>query len=183
MPYIKDTLSILAECATADVGTSKRSIVEESAIRSDYNSIEEAAEPVVITAEMVTVVKVGNDYMTEMNCLVPYMKTFGVTSVEEALNNVAVANGLPERSVGLLVESKAAVDRMIEEACKKSKAAGNSKAKDACLKKVSKATDLVNKLKSKGIPVKAKKEVCSKEENCPECGKTEGCAKESGCKK
>ena len=168
MPYIKDTLSILAECATADVGTSKRSIVEESAIRSDYNAIEEAAEPVVITAEMVTVVKVGNDYMTEMNCLVPYMKTFGVTSVEEALNNVAVANGLPERSVGLLVESKAA---------------GNSKAKDACLKKVSKATDLVNKLKSKGIPVKAKKEVCSKEENCPGCGKTEGCEKESGCKK
>ena len=55
--------------------------------------------------------------------------------------------------------------------------------KDACLKKVSKATDLVNKLKSKGIPVKAKKEVCSKEENCPECGKTEGCEKESGCKK
>ena len=158
MPYVKDTLSILAECASADLGTSKTSIVEESAVRSDYNSIEEAAEPVYFGANMVPVVKVRNDFMTEMNCLVPYMKGYGIKSIEEALNNVALANGLPERSVGLLVESKAGVQRMIEEACSKSKAAGNDKAKKACLKKVQKATDLVNKLKSKGFPVKAKKE-------------------------
>jgi hypothetical protein len=173
MPYIKDTLSILAECASADVGMSKKTIVEEAGIRSAYDSLEETAEPVFISAEMVTVVKVGNDYMTEMNCLVPFMKSYGIKSVEEALNDVAIANGLPERSVGLLVESKESVARMIQEATKKSKAAKNSKAKNACLGKVQKATDLVNKLKSKGFSVKTKKEECGDNE----CGKVSECDK------
>lgn len=158
MPYIKDTFSILAECAAIDLPDTQR-VVRESEVRSDYENIEEAAGNYIITAEMVPVVQIGNEYYTEAQLLAPFMRDAEIRSIAEALDCVAEANKLEAKSVGLLVESNSSVSGMIEKACKKE----SGKTKDKVMDKVSKATDLVKNLKSKGYPVKRKVDKKDKE--------------------
>ena len=138
-------------------------------------SFDEVDEDVVYTAEMVSVIKVGDDYLTEMNTLYPYMKSNNITSVAEALNNVAAVNGLQEKAVGLLIESDDRTAEMIQEACKK-----GGKAKEKALDKIKKATKIPAKLKKEGFPVKKKKgKESAKDEACAKEGcKSEGCKKE-----
>ncbi len=150
MPYIKDTFSILAECAAIDLPDTQR-VVRESEVKTGYTDIEEAAGNYTITAEMVPVVQIENEYFTEAQLLAPFMRDAGIKSMAEALTAVAEANNLPEKSVGLLIESGCSVNSVIEKACAK----GN-KAKDAVMDKISKATDLAKDLKYKGFPVKRK---------------------------
>ena len=150
MPYIKDSFSILAECAAIDLPDTQR-VVRESEVREGYNDIEEAAGNYSISAEMVPVVQIGEEYYTEAQLLAPFMRDAKIRSMAEALDAVAEANKLPAKSIGLLIESECAVTGIIEKACAK----GN-KAKDAVMDKISKATDLVKDLKSKGFPVKRK---------------------------
>lgn len=152
MPYIKDSFSILAECAAVDFADTKRSVIE-SEIRSAYSDIEEASIPYAVCAEMVPVVQIDGEYYTEASFMAPFMRDAGIKSMIEALNLIAEANKLPAKSVGLLVESDCAVSEMIERACQKE----STKAKDAVMNKVGKATDLVKGLKDKGYPVKKKK--------------------------
>ena len=163
--FIRDTYSLLAEAAAMDLETNTSSALTESQIDSIMESIEEVSEDIVYTAEMVSVIKVGDDYLTEMNALYPYMTSNGITSVAEALNNVARINGLQEKAVGLLIESDKQVKDMINKAAEK-----GSKAKEKALDKVKKATKLPEKLKKQGFPVKKKK--CK--------NNNEGCVKE-GC--
>jgi len=152
MPYIKDSFSVLAECAAIDLpGTD--GIVRESEVRSDYSSIEEVSEEYIATAEMVPVVKINEEYFTEATFLAPFMRDNGVKSIAEALDAVASANNLPAKSVGLLIESECGVSEMIGKACEKE----NAKVKDKVLDKVSKATRLAKSLKDKGYPCKKKK--------------------------
>ena len=161
MPYIKDSFSILAECAAIDLPDTKR-VVRESEVRSDYENIEEAVGNYSITAEMVPVVQLGEGYYTEAQLLAPFMRDAGVKSIAEALDLVAEANKLPAKGVGLLIESNCCVTGMIEKACQKE----SVKAKDAVMTKIGKATDLANALKAEGYTVKRK------------CGKTtESCKK------
>lgn len=154
--FIRDTYSLLAEAAAMDLETNTSSALTESQIDSIMESIEEVSEDIVYTAEMVSVIKVGDDYLTEMNALYPYMTSNGITSVAEALNNVAKVNGLQEKAVGLLIESDKQVKDMINKAAEK-----GSKAKEKALDKVKKATKLPEKLKKQGFTVKKKK--CVKE--------------------
>ena len=163
--FIRDTYSLLAEAAAMDLETNTSSALTESQIDSIIESIEEVSEDIVYTAEMVSVIKVGDDYLTEMNALYPYMTSNGITSVAEALNNVAKVNGLQEKAVGLLIESDKQVKDMINKAAEK-----GSKAKEKALDKVKKATKLPEKLKKQGFPVKKKK--CK--------NNNEGCVKEDG---
>lgn len=151
MPYIKDTFSILAECAAIDLPDTQR-VVRESEVRSGYESIEEATGNYNITAEMVPVVQIENEFFTEAQSLAPFMRDANIKSIAEALDCVAEANKLEAKSVGLLVESKCSVNSMIEKACKSE----SCKIKDKVMDKVGKATELVNNLKSKGYPVKRK---------------------------
>ena len=151
MPYIKDSFSILAECAAIDLPDTKR-VVRESEVRSDYENIEEAEANYTATAEMVPVVKIGEEYYTEAQFMAPFMRDAGIKSMVEALNAIAEANNLPENSVGLLIESECAVSGMIEKACQKE----SVKAKDAIMDKIGRASDLAKDLKSKGFPVKRK---------------------------
>ena len=151
MPYIKDSFSILAECAAIDLPDTKR-IVRESEVRTDYESIEEAKSTYAFTAEMVPVVEIDGQYYTETQCMAPFMRDTEIKSMSEALDAIAEANKLPAKSVGLLIESNCSVSNMIEKACQKE----SSKVKDAVMNKVSKATDLAKNLKSKGYPVKRK---------------------------
>ena len=161
--FIRDTYSLLAEASAMDLETNTSSALTESQIDSIMESIEEVSEDIVYTAEMVSVIKVGDDYLTEMNALYPYMTSNGITSVAEALNNVAKVNGLQEKAVGLLIESDKQVKDMINKAAEK-----GSKAKEKALDKVKKATKLPEKLKKQGFPVKKKK--CK--------NNNEGCVKE-----
>ena len=84
MPYIKDTFSILAECAAIDLPDTRR-IVRESEVRCDYEDIEEAAEEYAMSAEMVPVVQIGNEYYTEAQLLAPFMRDANIKSIAEAL--------------------------------------------------------------------------------------------------
>ena len=153
--FIRDTYGLLAEAAAMDLEANTSAALTESQINNVMESIEEVSEDIVYTAEMVSVIKVGDDYLTEMNALYPYMTSNGITSVAEALNNVAQVNGLQEKAVGLLIESDDQVKSMINKAAKK-----GSKAKERALDKVKKATKLPEKLKKEGFPVKKKKNEC-----------------------
>lgn len=151
MPYIKDSFSILAECAAIDLPDTQR-VVAESEIRTGYTDIEEAASEYSVSAEMIPVVQIENEYYTEAQFLAPFMRDAEIKSMAEALDAVAEANNLPEKSVGLLIESECNVSDMIKGACQK-----ESKIKDATMNKIGKATDLANKLKAKGYSVKRKR--------------------------
>ena len=158
MPYIKDTFSILAECAAIDLPDTRRA-VRESDTRYGYESIEEAEEYYEASAVMVPVVQIGEEYYTEAQFLAPFMRDAEIKSMTEALDCVAEANGLKAKSVGLLIESNCSVTGMIEKACQKESAKGKeNKIKDAVMNKIDKATDLAKNLKSKGYPVKRKKD-------------------------
>lgn len=152
MPFIKNPINILAECAASDIKSTSE-IVKESAVRSYYNNIEEAEELVTSSAEMVPVIKIGESYYTETNYLAPFMRDHNIKSIAEALSAVSKANDLDDKDVGLLVEPKECVSSMIEKACK----CENSKVKDNVLNKVDKANKLIKNLKDKGYKVKAKK--------------------------
>ena len=152
MPYIKDSFSILAECAAIDLPDTRR-IVRESEVKSEYEDIEEATTEYSVMAEMIPVVQIENGYYTEAQFLAPFMRDAGIKSMIQALDCVAEANNLPAKSVGLLIESKCSINEMIERACQKE----SGKAKDAVMNKIGKATDLAKSLKSKGYPVKRKK--------------------------
>lgn len=160
--FLKDPYSMLAEAADMDLSISTSTALTESQINTVMESFDEVDEDVVYTAEMVSVIKVGDDYLTEMNSIYPYMQSNGITSVAEALNDVARINGLQEKSVGLLIDSDDKIESMMEAAKKK-----GGKAKEGALDKIKKATKIPAKLKKEGFPVKKKK-------SC----KKEGCAKE-----
>ena len=173
--FIKDPYSLLAEAASMDLSVNTSVALTESQVNTIMESFDEVSEDVVYTAEMVSVVKVGGDYLIEMNALYPYMKSNNITSVAEALNNVAAVNGLQEKAVGLLIESDDRTAEMIQEACKK-----GGKAKEKALDKIKKATKIPAKLKKEGFPVKKKKgKESAKDEACAKEGcKSEGCKKE-----
>ena len=173
--FIKDPYSLLAEAAELDLSINTAAALTESQVNTIMESFDEVDEDVVYTAEMVSVIKVGDDYLTEMNTLYPYMKSNNITSVAEALNNVAAVNGLQEKAVGLLIESDDRTAEMIQEACKK-----GGKAKEKALDKIKKATKIPTKLKKEGFPVKKKKgKESAKDEACAKEGcKSEGCKKE-----
>ena len=170
--FIKDPYSLLAEAAELDLSINTAAALTESQVNTIMESFDEVDEDVVYTAEMVSVIKVGDDYLTEMNTLYPYMKSNNITSVAEALNNVAAVNGLQEKAVGLLIESDDRTAEMIQEACKK-----GGKAKEKALDKIKKATKIPAKLKKEGFPVKKKKgKESAKDEACAKEGcKSEGC--------
>ena len=173
--FIKDPYSLVAEAAELDLSINTAAALTESQVNTIMESFDEVDEDVVYTAEMVSVIKVGDDYLTEMNTLYPYMKSNNITSVAEALNNVAAVNGLQEKAVGLLIESDDRTAEMIQEACKK-----GGKAKEKALDKIKKATKIPAKLKKEGFPVKKKKgKESAKDEACAKEGcKSEGCKKE-----
>ena len=163
MPFVKNALDILVEAASTDLQSNQHQIIKESSIMSGYKSIPEASHPIINGPEVVPIVDVDGGYYTEMNFLYPYMKSAKISSIAEALNNVAAANNLSECSVGLLIESGDNVTECINKAIE----SADPKKEKSVLGKVSKAINISDKLKSKGIDVKKKKPA-----KCPKCGKT-----------
>lgn len=151
--FAKDTLTLLAEAANLDMSNDTESAITEGQIKSVMESIEEVSEEVVITAEMVSVIAVGEDYLVEINNLLPFMKSAEIKSVGEALDAVSRVNGLPDKSVGLLIES----DDFIDEKCEAAKCKKDKKSKNKILDKINKSVGLSDKLKKQGYTVKKKK--------------------------
>jgi hypothetical protein len=148
--FIKDPLTLLAECATSDLVSSTELSVEEASIINRYNSIEEASRIIRYDADVVPVVNIDGQYYTEMNWLSAYMNSNEIKSITEALDNVAESNKLPAHSVGLLIESSDGVAAIINKAITGAK-------KNKALGKVAKSETLAEKLKKNGYPIKRKK--------------------------
>ena len=164
MPFIKQSYELLSEFASTESNTSNKLDVES--IRSSLNKIETVSESVNITAEMVPVVAVGEDYLVEMNNLYPFMKCNNIETVEEALDLVSEANKLGEKSVGLLIESDEYFDSLLEkcDSC-------TDKVKENVTSKIKQAIDSVSDLKEKGYNVK-KKIKQKLDENAADIGKS-----------
>ena len=161
--FFKDPITLLAECAEADINSNVELSINEAQIVSAYNNIEELEEEVNYAAEFVPVINIKGSYYTEMQYLAPYMSNNNIRNVAEALNNIAEANNLAPTEVGLIVESQDSVTAKINEALGKK----NTK----FLGKVKKGEDLISKLKNKGFDVKKKKsKKAVKEKCCKECG-------------
>jgi len=150
MPYIKDTYSILAECANVDLPNTERAVME-SEVEAAYSKIEEASQDYAVGAEMVPVISIDGKYYTEANFLAPFMRDAKISSMLEALDYVAEANGLQKCDVGLLIESDNFVKKMID------KEKGNATRLKATINKVDKSNNLAKHLKDKGYPVLKKK--------------------------
>lgn len=155
--FTNSQFNILAEAASMDLAADTRTTLSEADIKATMESFEEISEDIKVTAEMVKVIAVNNEFFTEANDIVPFMKSNNIKSMAEALNIVAEANGLNEREVGLLIESDDYINAMLEKADAKVEKTGDKKAKTAVLNKIKKATELPKKLKDQGFPVKKKK--------------------------
>lgn len=152
MPYVKDSLSLLVEAGSVDINYDTKSILTESAVRNGYSKIKCVSENFVYGPEMVTVVKIGDEYFTEMSFLKPYMESNGIKSISEALNNIAYANNLDTNNVGLLIECDDNVTSCINKALE----SGSPKQKKNAFDKIAKAINLADKLEEKGIKVRKK---------------------------
>ena len=150
MPYIKDTYSIIAECANVDLPNTERAVLE-SEVESTYAKIEESTQSYAVGAEMVPVISIDGKYYTEAYFLAPFMRDAKISSMVEALNYVAEANGLQRCDVGLLIESDDFVKNMIN------KSKDNAGKLKTTIAKVDKSNNLAKHLKDKGYPVLKKK--------------------------
>lgn len=173
---IDNPFNLLLEAAQSDIMNDTEGSLTESAILKRMDSIEECSRTIVISPEAVPVFNVDECYLVEMNAIAGYMKSTGIKSIMEALDNICEANELEPYSVGLLVESDSEIQSMLEKANAKCKKDGNKKAKNAMLDKIKKSTDITDKLKKNGYPVKKKKSVKAKDEACGD-SKAEACKK------
>ena len=150
MPYIKDTYSIIAECANVDLPNTERAVLE-SEVESTYAKIEESTQSYAVVAEMVPVFSIDGKYYTEAYFLAPFMRDAKISSMVEALDYIAEANGLQRCDVGLLIESGDFVKNMID------KSKDNAGKLKTTIAKVDKSNNLAKHLKDKGYPVLKKK--------------------------
>ena len=154
---IDNPFSLLTEAAKADIIANTEGAITESQIMSRLDSIEEVSKDIIIPPEMVPVISMDECYLVEMNSIAGYMKSVGITSIAEALDNVAYANNLSQKQVGLLVESDDYIRTMLEKADAKCKKDCDKKEKNKVLDKIKKSTDITEKLKKAGYTVKKKK--------------------------
>ena len=165
---IKNNIQLLAEMAKSDIEAGDNLNKSYSAVKESYENITESSDDIVTEASDVIVNKIGDEYYVEMINLYPFMKDSGIHSISEALDLVAKANFLPEKAVGLALESQSEIDDFLEAAKAKTKKTKNNSHLKNALDKVDKNNAVAKKLKSKGYKVVKKK---SGSKVCPKCGK------------
>ena len=169
---IKSSLQIISEMAAADSSLNIETNYTYDTVRETYNLIPEADEPMVTEAADVIINRTRNgEYFVEMNNLVSFMFDSGIKEISEALDLVAVSNGLRPRQVGLCIESQQRIDSVLEAAKKQSKAKNDPRIMKRAADKVNKNNAVAAKLLNKGYKVvkKNKRSVV-----CPKCGKVAG---------
>lgn len=172
--HLKSPYELLAESTAADLAANTEGYITESEVRARMSSIEELSESIVFGPEMVPVFGIDEGYYTDINSIAPFMKSYNIKTVAEALDRVAQANNLPEKSVGLMIESDDYINTLLE----KAEAAKATKGKNAANKLLNKAkalTDVPKDLIKKGFPVKKKKsdKPASAKDECSEPVKDE----------
>lgn len=166
---IKSNLQLLAEAAAADTSLDIAKSAKLDTVKETYSVIDESDEMMVTEAADVIVTKTRKgEYYTEMVNIAPFMTDAGITSIAKALDMVAEANGLPEKSVGLVVESQSSVNATLDAAQAKSARTNNKKILENAINKVNKNNAIISKLLSEGFKVKKKSE---DSKVCPKCGK------------
>ena len=167
---IKSNVMLLAEMAEIDNQIKHEAEVDVNTVMEAYNAVPECVGETVTEAADVVVTPVGDDYYVEMTNLAPFMLDSGIKSVAKSLDMVAEANGLEPKSVGLVVESKSAVDTMLNNAKIRANKMGNKKILENAITKVEKNNNIIKNLMNEGYKVCAKREGCKV---CPKCGKSE----------
>ena len=166
---IKSNIQLLSEAAAIDNELKTDANYTLDTVKEAYSVIPEVPEAIVTEAADVVVTQLSNgDYYCEMVNLAPFMIDAGITNVAEALDLVASAYNLPEKSVGLVIESQERIDSMLEAARKSSQEKKNPKIMKKAADKVNKNNAVASKLMKQGYKV-AKKNASSKV--CPKCGK------------
>ena len=168
---IKSNIQLLAEAAATDLQINTQAAVELDSIKESYNSIPTAEGYCVTEAADVIVNKIGNDYYVEMVNLSPFMLDSGITTIAKALNLVAEANGLPAKSIGLVIDSQESVNNMLAGSDARAKSTGNTKIRENAIAKIQKNIAIANKLMTEGYKVAKKGDKKDKNSVCPECGK------------
>jgi len=166
---IKTNIQLLSEAAAIDNELKTDANYTLDTVKEAYKVIPEVPEAIVTEAADVVVTQLSNgDYYCEMVNLAPFMIDAGINNIAEALDLVASAYNLPEKSVGLVIESQERIDSMLEAARKSSQEKKNPKIMKKAADKVNKNNAVAAKLMKQGYKV-AKKNASSKV--CPKCGK------------
>lgn len=153
MALIKPAFQILSESAEVDINKSTTLAIKENTINKVFASVEESGEEMIVSAAMVPVVENAGDHLADLQYVSAFMELASVKSIAEALDLIAEANNLPEKSVGLHLDYEGYIST-IQEAASKAK---DKNAKEKILDKASKVADVVDNLKKKGYKVKKKK--------------------------
>lgn len=163
--FIKDPYNILLEACKSECGECNDLAEEEveQELEDEYAEVEEVEDgETFYNADMVNVIRHDPDpveedadvyYLVDMEDLGKYMDVNEIKEPEEAIEQIADANGIEESAICIVIESDDAMKQLIEEA----KNIKKSDAKKIKLGKISGATKLIKDLKNKGIKLKKKK--------------------------
>lgn len=138
-----------SECCMAD------NIMEdaiESSFEDTWKDLPELSQPLMYTEEQVPVFGIGDGaeraIVVEYDNLAKYMESNNIEDIVEALDRLKEHYAL-EQPIGIVVESYDSAVEVVEEAKKLNQKA----AEKSGLAKVKSSTDLINKLKEKGVKV------------------------------
>lgn len=169
---LKSNLQLIAEAAAVDNSLNIQANYDYDIVKETYSIIPEINESIVTEATDVVVTKTStNDYFVEMVNLAPFMVDSGINNIAEALDVITAAYNLPPKSIGLVIESQARIDSILEAARKKAKDKKDPKILKRAIDKVNKNNAVAKKLMDNGYKV-VKKNSSSKV--CPKCGKVAG---------
>lgn len=107
-----------------------------------------AREAVAYNSKMVPVFQTEDEYLVEMDNVFKYMKSFEITDIAEAMENIADANEIDVNEMALVIESEEYMGSVIESAIEQSKAGDKTLLENCEL-----TIKLINMLESEGIKV------------------------------
>lgn len=107
-----------------------------------------AKEAVAYNCNMVPVFQNESAYFVEMDNVFKYMRSFEITDIKEAMENIAEANDISIRDMSLVIESEEYMNSVIESAITQSKAGDKTLLENCEL-----TIKLIGMLESEGIKV------------------------------
>lgn len=148
---IKSCTDIIKEAAATEEFNVSDLISDE--LRSNYKECIDCisiipAQVVAYNCSMVPVFKNGSSYLVEMDTVIKYMKSFEITDIKEAMENIADENEIELEDMSLVIGSKDYMDSVLESAIALSKAGDKSLLEDCEV-----SIKLINMLESEGIKV------------------------------
>lgn len=149
--FAKSCMDIIKEASIAEDFNVTDIISDE--LRTSFNECIKdmpivAKEAVAYNCHMVPVIQTESEYLVEMDNIFKYMKSFDITDITEAMENIAEANEIDIDDMALVIESEEYMESVIESAIAQSKAGDKTLLENCEL-----AVRLINMLESEGIKV------------------------------